>query len=358
MIRLRAEAKGLTFVVDPPAALPTYCLGDGHHLRQVLINLLGNAVKYTDHGRVSLCITPENQRIFFEVTDTGSGIAPEDQELIFQPFYQTEVGIAKGEGTGLGLTISREFVRLMGGEVKLDSTPGQGSTFHFSIPLPPTDTVPYRAGGPRILRLAEGQAAPRILVAEDHPDNQQVIEQILKQMGCEARIVANGQLAVEGFQAWQPQLILMDMRMPVMDGYAATRAIRALPGGGNLPIVALTASAFEEERGQVLAAGCDELVNKPVDEGRLFQVIGQMLGLRFDYAEVATTDVAQSAADLASLPYDLRRGLANAALLLDKEATLAIVERLRPSHPAEAESIDKLVEEYRFDRILDLCERK
>jgi PAS domain S-box-containing protein len=354
MIRVRAEGKGLALVVERAAGLPRCVLGDAHHLRQVLINLLGNAVKFTDQGQIGLRVTAEGgDRIRFTISDTGPGIPPEEQGHIFQPFYQTEIGITKGEGTGLGLPLSREFVHLMGGELAVISAPGEGATFSFSIPLPPSAAIPQAATGGRVLGLAAGQAAPRILIAEDQADNQQVAAQLLRQIGCEVAIANNGQQAVTQFRSWQPQLILMDMRMPVLDGYGATRAIRALPGGDRLPIVALTASVFEEDLGKVREAGCNAMVKKPIEEGLLFEVIGGLLGLRFAYGSAAPETTVT--ADLNDLSLVTRQALAEAALALDKEALLAIVEGLRADYPAEAGLIWELAEGYRFDRIEELC---
>lgn len=353
MIRVRADAKALDFVVERCADLPAYVVGDAHRLRQVLINLLGNAVKYTERGRIGLRVAMAGGDVVrFEVTDTGPGIPAEEQEHIFQAFYQTAGGIAKGEGTGLGLTISRQFVRLMDGDITLASQPGAGSSFAFAIPLPPTDAAPHVVSDARVVGLRAGQPSPRILVAEDHPDSQQVVEQLLSQVGCQVRIAANGQLAVDLFQTWHPQLVLMDMRMPVMDGYQATRAIRALPGGDRVPIVALTASAFEEDRDLVLEAGCTEMVKKPIEQNRLFEVIGRLLGLHFEYAEAA---LAAAKVDLSALPVATREELAKAAVVLDKEATLAIVARMRSAHPAEADLVADLALGYRFDKIEALC---
>jgi len=355
MIRLRAEAKGLAFIVARPDDLPAQVLGDAHRLRQVLINLLGNAVKYTEQGEIRLDVATEpGDRMRFTVSDTGPGIAETEQTRIFEAFYQTEAGITQGEGTGLGLTISQEFVRLMGGEISLESEPGQGSRFSFSVPLPVADTPPPEIRRGRVASLAPGQVAPRILVAEDHPDNQRVVTRLLEQVGCQVRIAQDGHEAVELFQSWRPRLILMDMRMPVMDGYAATRAIRALPGGAGLPIVALTASAFAEDRGKVLAAGCDEMVRKPIEATHLFEVIGALLGLTFNYTEVAGK-TAMTHGDLTALPATTRQELAEAAAALDKEATLDIVARLRAKHPDEADFIAALIEDYRFDLLLDHC---
>jgi signal transduction histidine kinase/CheY-like chemotaxis protein len=358
MIRVRADGKGLALSVERHGELPPYVVGDAHHLSQVLINLLGNAVKYTDRGQVGLQVSPEGERIRFAVTDTGPGIAPEDQERIFGAFFQAPAGIAKGEGTGLGLTISREFVRLMGGELGVVSEPGKGSTFSFAIPLPATAAPVAGASHGQVLGLAPGQAEPRILVAEDMPDNQQVIAELLNQTGFQVRIAANGREAIDLFRTWQPQLILMDMRMPVMDGYEATRAIRALPEGQNIPIVALTASAFEEERSQILAMGCNDMVRKPIEQEQLFGVMGGLLRLRYRHAEKTPATSTPEACDLHMLSVELRAELAKAAETLDKEAMLAIVDRLRAGHPAEADTLTALIDGYRFDRVLELCERK
>jgi len=356
MIHVRAEDKGLAFVVEHPADMPNYVLGDANHLREVLINLLGNAAKCTDHGQIGLRMQVENEgRIRFDVTDTGPGIAKEEQERIFQAFYQSPGDSYKAEGTGLGLAISRNLVRLMGGDITVVSMPGEGSTFSFSIPLPPAAVVPQADSGARVIGLSEGQNYPRILVAEDHPDNQQVVEQILTRIGCQVRIAANGQIAVELFQTWHPQLILMDIRMPVMNGYEATRIIRSLPGGDKTPVVALTASVFEEERSKALAAGCNDLVRKPIEENQLFEIIRRLLGLRYEYAEsVPAAPTAVAKADLSALPTEIRADLAQVVTMLDEEAVVSIVKRLRAEYPDEANVIMELLEGYRFDRIGEL----
>jgi PAS domain S-box-containing protein len=356
MTRIRAEAKGLVLVVERHGELPPFVTGDAHHLRQVLINLLGNAVKYTDRGQVSLRIhAGDDNRVRFEVSDTGPGIPREDQERVFHAFYQTPAGEAKGEGTGLGLTISREFVQLMGGELSLESAPGQGSTFSFSIPLPAAPAPEQVEQHGRVIGIEPGQPRCRNLVVDDHADNRDLVVQLLMSVGFEVYSADHGQKAVEVFESAQPNLIWMDMRMPVMDGYEATRRIRALPGGKAVKVVALTASAFEEDRGAILAAGCDEVVRKPIEEGRLFEVMTTLLGLRFRYAGGTPAPEAVSTADLSRLPADWRRELAEAATRLDMEATLAIGERLRPDRPAEADMVLRLAENFRYDEIVRLC---
>ncbi len=360
MIEGKAVSKDLALAVSLPDELPQNVIGDVHHLRQVLLNLLGNAVKYTDHGEVRLTVSVGSPpQIRFAVTDTGTGIASEDLQNIFKAFYQTEMGVARGEGTGLGLTISREFVRLMGGELTVESTLGQGSTFSFTIPLSEADQSLYsdalgadRIG--RIVGLVPGQANPRILLVEDRPDNQKVVTQLLERISCDVCIAEHGRMAVELFQSWQPDLILMDMRMPVMDGYQATRAIRALANGRDIPIVALTASAFQEDRSEALAAGCNDMLSKPVQAKSLFEVIGKALGLQYEYADSDEARAALTLDDLKRLPVELRKALAEAAVMLDGDAVLEVVDRLRNRYPAEAELLVELVEGFRFDKLMGL----
>jgi signal transduction histidine kinase/CheY-like chemotaxis protein len=355
MIRVRAEAQGLSLRVDRSGDLPTYVLGDAHHLRQVLINLLGNAVKFTDQGVITLRVAAQGDRVRFAVSDTGPGIPAQEQARIFEAFYQTDQGAATGEGTGLGLTISREFVRLMGGELSVESVPGQGSTFSFEIPLAATE-MPLAGPAHRlVVGLEPGQPAYRILVAEDKEDNRELALRLLEAVGFEVRSVENGTQAVELFQAWQPDFIWMDMRMPVLDGYAATRAIRRLPGGQRVKIAALTASAFQEDRDAILAAGCDEMVRKPIEEGPFFEVMSRLLGVRFRHAAPAETATTAGSLDLSPLSAQQRGELREAALLMDLELARRVVGRIRTEHPAVAEGIDELVESFRFDLIAERC---
>ncbi|MDD5215069.1 MAG: ATP-binding protein [Methylococcales bacterium] len=351
MIHVRADMKGLAFSMERNGCLPHFVSGDEHHLRQVLINLLNNAVKYTDKGSVLLRLTPLDDYLRFEIIDTGAGISDDDQKKIFQAFFQCEFGISKGDGTGLGLAISQEFVHLMGGEITVTSTVGQGSTFEFTILLPEIEavTVLQETQG-RILHLEEGQPPIRVLIVEDNADNRLLLKYLLESVGFEIRIAENGEEAIAIFQAWQPHFIWMDMRMPVMDGYKATQAIRALPDGKNVKIAALTASAFQEDRAEILAAGCDDMLTKPLNEDKLFQIMGQLLGLKYHHlADETTTQDEQ--VNFNSLNTEIRTQLHSAAELLDLEAVLAIVEKLKVNYPQEANALEKLVSEFRFEQI-------
>jgi CheY-like chemotaxis protein len=322
--------------------------------------LFRSAVKYTDQGQVSLRLMAGEGRIGFEVADTGPGIAPEDQERIFQAFYQTPTGIARGEGTGLGLTISRELIRLMGGELRVASEPGQGTLFSFDLPLPAGVAPDGAEVQGRVLSLEPGQPQVRVLVAEDHGDSRELILRLLEAVGFAVQAVDNGRAAIELFQDWRPQFVWMDMRMPVLDGYTATRRIRALPGGREAKIVALTASAFQEDRDAIIAAGCDELVRKPLEEAQIFDTMGRLLGLEFRRA-VGKPGASETGAetgvaipDLAGLPAPLRGELRNAAEALDLDAMQGLIEQIRTEDPGLALGLRSLVDGFRFDLIVGL----
>jgi PAS domain S-box-containing protein len=354
MIRVRADAKGLELRVDGVPGCPGHVLGDAAHLRQVLINLLGNAVKFTERGSVTLTVRPEDGRIRFEVADTGPGIAREDQERIFQAFFQTAAGVDKSEGTGLGLTISRNVVRLMGGELTVESEPGRGSVFRFSLALPPAPAPVVHRRPVTGLDLAGRDV--RVLVVEDDPDSRELLSRWLEAAGFRVAAAENGKQAVAIFPEWRPRFVWMDMRMPVMDGYAATRAIRALPGGAEAKIVALTASAFREDQEAILAAGCDDMVSKPVEESLLFEIMGRLLGLACRYEDqpaTAAPDESTAGEPLAGLPAPLRAELAEAARILDAEAVAAIAERIRRDHGDAARVLAGWAAGYRYDKILD-----
>lgn len=351
MSRLRAQAKGLDFSVEQFGKLPFCVLGDAQHLRQVLINLLSNAVKYTHQGCISLRLTAIDDHIRFEVTDTGLGIDPSEQQRIFQAFYQTEAGAALGEGAGLGLTISREFVRLMGGELAVQSRPGQGSVFSFTLPLPETDAVDIVPNSrARVSGLKTEQAPLRILVAEDKVDSRDLIVRMLGSVGFEVRGVDNGAQAVASFKEWQPHFIWMDIRMPVMDGCAATRQIRALPGGETVKIVALTASVFKENLDDILDAGCDDVLSKPFEEEHLFRIMGELLHVQYVYTEDAP-GAASCIFDLSGVSEELRTAIKQAAEELDLDAFTGIIERMRLTHPSQAAELETMVNEFNFSRI-------
>jgi len=367
LMRPRAQAKGLELRVRIDPDTPRYVMTDTGKLRQILLNLISNATKYTATGHIELdlsCLQPPGvaPRLRLRVTDTGIGIAESEQERIFDPFYQTEHGIALGEGTGLGLTISREYARLMGGQLEVESRPGRGASFCLSLPCQPSQAIQtVEAGHGRVIGLADDQPPPRVLVAEDDADSRRLLEILLGEAGFNVRSVADGDQAVREFTRWRPDFIWMDMRMPVLDGYAATRAIRALPNGQAPRIVALTASAFQEDRAAILAAGCDAVMTKPLDEGRLFEMMREQLDLHYRYID--SPEVTGPAAESApltlpdSFPEPQRAALAAAAEILDVEDCRRLLAQLKTSDPALAGRLLELVNNYQFERLQELCKK-
>ena len=281
----KAEEKGLRLEIDVPGDLARLPLeGDPLRLGQILLNLAGNAIKFTEHGRVRLSAriveeAPETVRVRFEISDTGLGIDPEAQRRIFAAFEQADNSMTrKYGGTGLGLAICKRLVELMGGEIGVESAPGQGSTFWFSVPLrrrmpdavPPTAT--FESGGAE-RELRRSYAGARVLLAEDEPVNREVSCGLLSDVGLAVDTAEDGRQAVELARRNRYDLILLDMQMPNMNGVDAARSIRAASLNRETPILAMTANAFDEDRQVCLAAGMDEHIAKPVDPDRLYETL-------------------------------------------------------------------------------------
>lgn len=364
MFLIRAEAKklALTFAIAPN--LPQYIQTDENKLRQVLINLLSNALKFTDSGSITLEATVQSElTLQFKVQDTGQGIASEEFEQLFRPFTQTSSGSQLREGTGLGLTISRRFVRLMGGEMYIESTVGQGSTFSFEIQIAianPTEVAPTSTAK-RVLQLQPQQPTYRILVVDDRVENRDFVEQLLTMVGFETQSAVNGADAIAQWQQWQPHLILMDMRMPIMDGYQATRQIRALESAQTRSkILALTASAFEEQRASVLAAGCDDFLAKPFREFQLFEKLAEHLGVNYLYEEDNAPTIDSSSgltltpSILATMPPDWLAELHQASLAVDADRIMQLVQQTSDSKLATV--LTELVHKFCFDEIAELTQ--
>jgi signal transduction histidine kinase/CheY-like chemotaxis protein len=346
LMRQRAEAKGLELTLDIAADLPRVVLADEGKLRQVVLNLVGNAVKFTSQGGVTLRVATrpsgESNRItlFLEVEDSGAGIAPEHQQRIFEPFVQ--LGHKSDQkGTGLGLTITRQFVELMGGVIRVESVPGKGSTFLVEVPMEPSEASEMAAAEDkemRVARLAPNQPAYRVLIVEDQEENWQLLRQLLERAGLQVRVAVNGALGVEAFQSWQPQFIWMDWRMPVMDGLEATHRIRALEGGRDVKIVVVSASVLKEEREQVLASGADDFMSKPIQFRQVFDCMAKHLGARFVSEEPPTPRAMEPSVDLdrtalATLPLSLRTELADAIVSLDAARIAGLIRRVAELNP-------------------------
>jgi signal transduction histidine kinase/ligand-binding sensor domain-containing protein/CheY-like chemotaxis protein len=357
MFRLAASRKGLALNLHVAPGLPELVRGDDGKLRQVLINLVGNAVKFTERGHVTLDATWRDGRGVFVVEDTGPGVAAGEHKDVFEAFTQTESGRRSGEGTGLGLAISRSFVTTMGGELVLEPESGAGARFRVEVPLAPVDghapeQLPVR------FRLAPGEPTRRMLVVDDSEDNRLLLRSLLGRMGFEVLEAATGAEGLVTWEASQPDLVWMDLRMDVMDGYEAAREIRRREQGRGrrTAIVALTASALEEEHGAVLAAGCDEIILKPYTEAQIWQAVARHLGVRF-LSEPATPPAAKAPAtvdSLGHLPADWVSELHVAVERADVEAAERVVARIREQDAAAADSLQGMLRDYKFDELLAL----
>jgi CheY-like chemotaxis protein len=354
--------------------VPQYIVTDINKLRQVFINVLGNAVKFTEQGGVGLRVradrtppTPPSKGgnggvgpfLRVEIEDTGPGISPEDQEKLFRHFEQTKTGQQAGTGTGLGLAISQEFVRLMGGAITVSSQVGKGSVFVIHLPLKEGDAQAVQPKNkPRhVLRLQPGQAKCRVLIADDVEDNRELLVQILRPVGFEMRLATDGEQAVKEFEQWQPHLILMDFRMPVMDGHEAIRRIRAAAGGKEVKIIAVTASALDENRQVLLGIGADDFIGKPFQEVELFQKIHAHLGVEYEYAEepAAPEEAAELTPEsLAALPIDLIQPMREAVISADLDQLLAKIQEVEAGDPRLAQGLRRLAERFEYEKLLDL----
>jgi signal transduction histidine kinase/DNA-binding response OmpR family regulator len=303
IVRQSADAKGLALESSIGASRPRYCVGDEARLRQVLLNLLNNAVKFTPRGEVRLAVSSlgtglDGEHVRFTVTDTGEGIAADQQKRLFKRFSQADATINRRfGGTGLGLTISKRLVELMGGTIGFSSRPRKGSTFWFSLPLPPADALEPEAAPEQSCRFD----GVRVLVVEDLPLNQDLAQAMLQRLGCDVEIAGDGAAAVEAVSAGSFDLVLMDIQMPVMNGIEATAAIHALPAPANaIPIVAMTANAMPDQLADYLRAGMAGHVAKPVFQRALEQAMTAALGAgrrSGDEAQAANSDTVIFNAD-------------------------------------------------------------
>ncbi|MEH2079483.1 MAG: PAS domain S-box protein [Nostoc sp.] len=448
MLRFRAISKGLELVFEYTSHLPQYIQVDESKLRQVLLNLLGNAIKFTDTGRVTLRVgiesgkweaggaeeqkkqgktsgqggqrgiieqvspksppsssstlsllhaqcsmtplaplgetprpqwLPNAQSLTFEVQDTGCGIAPQEIDLLFEAFGQTETGRKSQQGTGLGLAISRKYVQLMGGDISVTSTIGEGSKFAFDIQfaLAAANEIQIQQTRRQVISLAAAQSEYRILVVDDSTDSRLVLMKILTSIGFAVQEAINGIEAIALWQTWQPHLILMDMRMPIMDGYEATKVIKTREDSiqntefqihnWKTIIIALTANAFEEQREAILKAGCDDYINKPFREEELLEKLSEYLGVQYIYQEESyqLTNLKQQRSksmltltDLVTLLSEMSpewiKQLYTAAAQCSDDLILELIEQIPSENAVLQNFIKNLAHDFQFEKIMEL----
>jgi len=365
MFRVRTDERKLSFSAEMIGDVPRYIVADINKLRQVFINVLGNAVKFTDQGGITLRVRADREaatgpRLWVEIEDTGSGISPDEQDKVFQYFEQTKTGQKKGTGTGLGLAISREFVRLMGGDITVSSRVGKGSVFAIHLPLNEGEAgaVQQKDRARHVLGLQSGQAKRRVLIVDDQEDNRQLLSQLLGPVGFEIRLANDGKQAVQEFEEWRPHLILMDFRMPVMDGHDAIGRIRAA-ADKELKIIAVSASALNENRHALLGIGADDFIAKPIQEAELFQKIHAHLGVEYVYAEEPAPTPLQDKAELtveslAGLPEEILHSMREAVIRADLDHLLATIQDVEAHDPKTGQELRSMAEGFQYQKLLDL----
>jgi len=403
MFSLRARQQGLTLAFDITPDVPQYIYADQQKLKQVLMNLLSNAVKFTPKGGITMSVekresltgrsappedmspaappTPATVWLHFEIKDTGVGIASEEMDKVFEAFVQTGSGQHSQQGTGLGLPISREYVRLMGGDLTVQSEVGAGSVFSFDIQAEIIEAMLTDTHSTyQMVGLKPGQPTYRILIAEDDEASRVLLVKFLAPLGFEVEEARNGAEAVARWEAWQPHLIFMDMRMPVMSGRQATQAIKsrfpnpqpgisaADPAKIQTRIIALTASAFEEERESFLAAGCDDFVRKPFREATIIEILTRHLGVRFVYAppngnqlpviepQSQPLNPEKLGAQLTRIASRWKTSMRRATVEGDLKQMEALVSEIREQAPELAGQLTRLLYNFEHDEILKLLQ--
>ncbi len=383
MIRLRAEKKNLQLIFEAAEDVPRFIRTDERKLRQILLNLLGNAVKFTQEGGVTLRVRSERGEgsgsdedfflLHFEVEDSGPGIAPEDKARIFEAFTQTRNGYDKKEGIGLGLAISRQFVCYLGGEITVGGAEGRGAVFAFNVRVKPAAALEMESRLParRVIGLKSGPDAARhreyrILVVDDNAENRVLLRLLLERVGFLVQTAENGRQAVDISETWRPHLIWMDLRMPGMDGYEATRRIhQATAGRQETPpvIIALTASAFHEDRNAVFSAGCDDFVRRPFRESEIYNKMKEHLGVDYVYEPHVPASTRKESAcrfpagafesAIARLPQSKVDELKTAIELSDMERMEQVVAEIGSVHESLAHGLKELVDTFQFDQLLE-----
>lgn len=375
LFHLRSLEKGLTLHIEYNASLPRLVQADEGRLRQVLINLIGNALKFTREGQVDVYARPAEETeipaqlqlhdpsyswIYFSVQDTGPGISPGELEIIFEPFTQAQNSHQFHQGTGLGLAISRQFVRLMGGEIWVNSIPGQTTLFWFIVPMQTVHISKFTTEKKKrkIIGLAAGQPTCRLLIVDDIREARTWLNRRLTALGFEVKEAANGRRAIEITQQWRPDMILMDIRMPGLDGLETTRQIKALCAEQRPIIVAATASVFEEERQEILAAGCDDFLRKPIRLDELFIILEKHLHLQLEEEASPTAKTASSlqeiSIDWSEFSPAWNQSFRQAVATGDFEQIAKLAETIYNEHTAVANIIFNTAKKYDLRSLMTL----
>ncbi|SKB12191.1 putative Histidine kinase [Planktothrix sp. PCC 11201] len=369
MLHLRATSAGLTLIFQRHENVPHYIYTDEVKLRQVIINLLSNAIKFTLDGQIILHVFRGDQEtidifnLHFCIRDTGVGIAPEELPKLYDAFSQAKAGKESQEGTGLGLAISRKFIQLMGGDISVESELGKGTTFQFYIQTKLGQEIVSKSteDHPQVLALSPGQPTYKILTVDDKEINRKLLIKLLEPLGFEVKEAGNGQEAIAIWEEWEPHLIWMDMRMPVMDGYEATKYIKSTTKGNATAVIALTASVLEEEKAIILSAGCDDFLRKPFTEHTIFEALSKHLGVEYIYAEIQPILNSSPKQKLISENLKIMSSawitqLYEAALEANSTQVLKLIEEIPSAEIDLIQFLTKAVRKFQFEQIIDLAE--
>lgn len=365
------ESKHLQFIFETASDLPRYALIDDNKLRRIFINLIGNAVKFTDEGGIAVRVRTDQintlkSRLIVEVQDSGPGIPENEIGKLFKQFVQTSSGLGKSSGTGLGLALSRELAILMGGDITVISEVGKGSvfTFYIEIEVGKAEAV-QDAITKSVVGIEKGLEDFRILVVDDTEENRQVVVQLLNLVGFKTKEAVDGADAITKFEEWNPHLILMDMRMPVLDGYEATRLIKATEKGKQTPIVALTASSFEEEQKKIGELDIHAFIRKPFRENELFGTIGNILGVSYIFDDEPTFSEdneqisdAEIGKHIPQLPAELVEQMKNAIIVADIELLIHLIRQIDPEHSGLARHLMTLANNYDYEYLQHILNTK
>ncbi|MEH1850947.1 MAG: ATP-binding protein [Nostoc sp.] len=370
MLHLQASNEGLNLTFQCSENVPRYICTDALKLRQVLINLISNSIKFTEEGEITVTVNNSSEEftdilsLDFQVYDTGVGIAAVELPKIFNAFSQAQAGKESQEGTGLGLAISRKFVQLMGGDILAKSQLGKGTTFKFNIQAKLGQKINSNALElyPKILGIAPGQPIYKILIVDDKTINRQLIIQLLEPLGFEIKEASNGKEAITIWDEWEPHLIWMDMRMPVMDGYEATKYIKSTTKGNATAIIALTASVLEEEKAIVLSAGCDDFLRKPFAEHTIFDTLTKHLGVRYIFAENNPANLEYTekndltSENLTCMSQEWIHQFYEAALEANTNLVMELIREISQTETFLIQSLTKLVRKFEFEQLVNLAE--
>jgi PAS domain S-box-containing protein len=367
----KMESKHLQFIFEIDENLPRIVLIDEHKLRQIMINLIGNAIKFTDEGGIAVRVRVDKEnnefsRLVVEIQDSGCGIAENELSILFRHFVQTTSGIQKSSGTGLGLALSRELAILMGGDISVSSKLGKGSTFTFHVKIKEGDPEAIQdVSSQRIKCIEKGQKDFRILIVDDKDENLRVAVKLLELIGFQTKEAVNGEDAILKFEEWSPDLILMDMRMPVMDGYEATRLIKLTEKGKSTPIIALTASSFEDERKEIEKLDMQGYIRKPFRENELFSTIGKILGIKYIYEDEVSFIKKKYQKNKEAILKDIKKlsdihliKMLDAIAVADLDLLIEIINSFESENSELAEYLKVLANNYNYDYIQQLLKIK